>query len=227
MVLLFVFRCSVVAGFFLTLCCSVHAQSLWVGAQAGVSSVVTEAPTRPLRFLPRIHAIYEVNEQWSIEGGLMLGTVSSASPGTSVQWEFSSAIMASDIRARYVPLTLNGWKPFGYTGLGVMTSSTKDIPSNVQLTDVLSGTTVFLPLGVGLRKDITARFGAEFIVGNNFTFADDLNPLRDGKNDAFWTIMIGVSYRLTSSDTDGDGLSDDNEQLFRTNPTLADTDVER
>jgi outer membrane protein OmpA-like peptidoglycan-associated protein len=200
------------------------AQSLWVGANAGMSSSVTESPTRPFKFLPRINAVYDLNPEWSVEAGLTFGSIGSASPGQSVQWEFSANILASDVRARYAPLTISGWKPFVYGGLGVIASSTKDIPSNVQPTDALSSASMLIPVGLGVRKPISSRFDAELAVGTNMTLGDDLNPLRDGKNDAYWSIMVGVSYRLSFADADGDGLSDDDEKKFGTDPTRADTD---
>jgi outer membrane protein OmpA-like peptidoglycan-associated protein len=202
----------------------VSAQTLSVGVNIGASSSVTEAPTRPLKFLSRLSALYEFDDTWGVETSLTAGTLGSSSPGAGIQWDFSSAILATDVRLRYVPLTISGWKPFVTVGLGAIAHSTRDIPANVQPSDVLSGVSVLVPVGIGVRRGVSSRWSVELSAATNMTFGDDLNPLRDGKNDAYWSVMIGASYNLTMLDSDGDGLSDSEEKSFGTDPQRADTD---
>jgi outer membrane protein OmpA-like peptidoglycan-associated protein len=58
------------------------------------------------------------------------------------------------------------------------------------------------------------------------SLTDELNELRDGKKDGYWSVLAGLSLTLETGtgDSDQDGLSDDTEEELGTDPSNPDTD---
>lgn len=134
-----------------------------------------------------------ISPNWSIEAGIgFIGNLSSVNQGGFS--EYSTDILPIDLRIRYSPLERPDWQPYIYAGIGILHYGVSSKPSNISSDANLEGTSFFLPLGIGLRHPLDDNWAVEASIGENPTFSDDLNPVHDDRNDAFWGFTIGVTY---------------------------------
>ena len=179
-----------------------------------------------------------------------------------VQGEFGIGVGSLDTggsKTRLLPIfdyrlllqfyTSESWYPYLYFGGGFLYYSIQESKSDSLQNLRASKWNAFFPagLGVDIRLDETLAFGLSG--GYNLTFTDDLDGVRTGDNDGYWSALAtlsvgggfgepdpdrdGLSTKLEKSigtnpknkDTDGEGLSDGEEyNYYLTNPLQADTD---
>ncbi len=128
----------------------------------------------------------------SLEGGIGFGKISS--PNQGGYSEYSTNLIPIDLRIRYAPLEEIRWQPYLYAGIGLLSYSVTSAPPNASPDAKLSGTTEFLPLGIGLYHPLDKNFAVDCQVGVNPSLSDDLNPVHDNRNDAYWSFRIGIMY---------------------------------
>ncbi|MFC2131728.1 OmpA family protein, partial [Bacteroidota bacterium] len=145
--------------------------------------------------------------------------------------QYTTSHISADLRLRYYPLNTSYWAPYAFAGVGALMYDVQDVPYNWDPNkdapeDELSGTTVFFPIGVGITHFFSKRWGLDFNFGLQTSLTDNLNPIYDNINDGSWNGKLSVLFKLLefAKDSDGDGLSDEEEAFFGTNPNNPDTD---
>lgn len=101
------------------------------------------------------------------------------------------------------------WSPFLSIGLGLASyGEVKDYPAQAEY----DGTDFIVPLGVGLKYQITEGFALQYQYNYNFTSADNHDKRDEGGNDAYGAHLFGVIFSLgKNKDSDNDGVSDKND----------------
>lgn len=171
-------------------------ESRWSIGIAGAGVVgVNEAVHQSLRPQFRLYGLWSnvIWEHWSLEESIgFTGTLASQNQGGFS--EYSTDILPIDLRVRYSPLENSDWQPYLYAGFGLVHYGVTSKPNNASADANLEGTSVFLPLGIGLRHSLDKNWALEASIGENPSFTDDLNPVHDERNDAFWGFTIGITY---------------------------------
>lgn len=139
---------------------------------------------------------------------------------------YSTSQIVPELRLRYSFGDNLVWQPYIYGGVGAMIYSIDEpVAFNRNFLET-SGTTVTFPVGVGVNYQFDYNWGLDFNAGLYLTLTDNLNPVYDDINDASWSTRLGVHYVVArfAKDTDGDGLSDEEETKLGTDPYNPDTD---
>jgi outer membrane protein OmpA-like peptidoglycan-associated protein len=154
---------------------------------------------------------------------------------------YSTETFMADARLLFRPFQFKYASPFLYAGLG----ATKDTSYGD------SPMLLAIPFGLGLQTQITPKIALEVGGGYNLSVSDELdrivrdnddtNRITNKKHDGFFTISAGISFTNPRQepkpivekkpeidprtiDTDGDGLTDMDEQKYGTDPNNPDTD---
>lgn len=98
------------------------------------------------------------------------------------------------------------WSPFLSLGLGFATyGQVQDYPNWADY----SGADLIVPLGLGIKYQITDKLAVQYQYNYNFTTADKRDKVVTGGNDAFGEHLLGVVFSLgKNKDTDKDGVAD-------------------
>jgi len=140
--------------------------------------------------------------------------------------QYSTSHIVPELKLRYTIGDNLVWQPYIYAGVGaIMYSIDEPYPTNRNYAEN-SGTTVTFPLGVGVNYQFDYNWGVELAAGAHLTLTDNLNPVYDDINDGNWVSRLGVHYVVArmAKDSDGDGLSDEEETKLGTDPFNPDTD---
>lgn len=137
----------------------------------------------------------------------------------------NTTLIPIDARLLY-KYTAGDWSPYANIGVGYLMYDVKDYPKWTTVSDKLSGGTVHFPLGVGTEIALSHTLDLDIHGTVNISMSDNLNPMLDDINDAFYQIGVGLIFRPKGGgfDSDGDGLSDAEEQRLGTDPNNPDTD---
>ncbi len=219
-------------------------QGYSAGASAGWTGGLTDGSDDKAGFLVRGFIRFPVAKDRLLgEVGLGAGKL------TGQNVNYTTEIIPLDFRFLFVPFPNEVFSPYLFAGIGGLHFELKD-PSIPYTTDgKKDGWTGVVPAGLGLALSLGGNASLDLSGAYNYSFSKDLNGTTVGKQDPFWTGMIGLVFRgesgsadpdkdgLTNSqekefgtdphnpDTDGDGLSDGDEVLkYHTNPLKADTD---
>ncbi|MEI8134583.1 MAG: OmpA family protein [bacterium] len=165
----------------------------------GGSSGINEALQQSLNPMFGAGLTWEnvVAEHFSFEANAAFGKLSSPKQGGYS--EYSTTIIPIDARIKYAPLDGDLWQPYLYAGLGFVHYSINSASPNASSSASTSGFSPYFPVGIGMSHRISESIRVEFKAGENASFTDDLNPVRDGRNDAFWGFSIGISIKLNSA----------------------------
>lgn len=145
------------------------------------------------------------------------------------------------LRLLYAPVVYEKWNPYIYGGVAYLYFNVEDITPRRGNFDGI-GSTLGIPLGLGVRYEPSGRTGLELALGHTISFSDQIDEKDDGGgNDNYWEMTLGFTYDLAMApsekpkppvvmpevpkDTDGDGLTDQEEKtIYYTNPLMADSD---
>ncbi len=184
----------------------------------------------------------------NVEGELGVGA------GSITDWFYDTKLYPFDYRFLYAPTYYDQWNPYLYVGIGfvgyeVSRPDIEQLPAYMRPTYKTSGMSAYVPLGIGAEIDLDEGLGLDLNLGYNIAFTDNLNGIRtDDPSDAFWTFGVGLTFssdgtsrhyarttiassdsrrwdrRVTGPDADGDGLSDEEEWRYHTDPYNPDSD---
>lgn len=140
---------------------------------------------------------------------------------------YKTTYIIPELRLRYyLPIGGGAFQPYAFGGIGLMMFNVKEIPWNKDADSKESGATMAFSFGVGATYWATDKLGIDLNVYPNLSLSDDYNPVYDDIKDASWVARLGVHYNVYDfiKDSDGDGLSDEEEARIGTDPKNPDTD---
>ncbi|MBQ6268567.1 MAG: OmpA family protein [Bacteroidetes bacterium] len=149
--------------------------------------------------------------------------------------QYTTSYFTGDLRVRYDLMKNTQWKPYVFGGIGFTHFSCDDepfndtvaiVPEGEAVDPVLSGLGITFPVGVGIKYELNKLITLDLQYGVRFSLTDDFNPVHDDIFDGNHLLRLGISFNVKNfaKDTDGDGLSDEEELRLGTDPTNPDTD---
>ena len=159
------------------------------GGTLGVSEGDDIAPSWGLRALFR----YALLEKLHLELGA--GLMNFKDDGTYFDLaDVETDLIPIDLRAILSPWANEELSPYLYGGLGFTSFDVTDVPLGKTPEADTSGSTLFLPFGLGLNYRLSPSWALDLQAGSNITLVDDISPIYDDVNDAWWSGMVGVVY---------------------------------
>lgn len=210
---------------------SVMAQSLYLGINGGIVRPVNEGNgvgTQAFTPILGLNGIYTnlFATGFSAELGGFFTTNKTTEFGQFS--EYSTSVIGGDFRVRYSPFKRAHWDPYISVGLGLAMYNVDSVPFNRDMANSLDGLVGTLPIHIGIQNEFADNWLLDLQVGNHLFFSDAINPVTDDVNDAFTSARVGILYRVAkfeeAKDSDGDGLSDEDEVNLGTDPNNPDTD---
>jgi outer membrane protein OmpA-like peptidoglycan-associated protein len=206
-----------------TLTVSISAQyknrGLTVGASFGGTCAVNESPQKPIKSQARGYLTYPLQDHLLAE----LGAGYAYNSGQ----DYLTNLIPIDLRLRYSPFSSSRLVPYVYAGFGALFVDCKTAPASVSTGTEPKLWAPHFPVGIGLECRINDMLSLNVSGGGVQSLTDELNQLRDGKKDGYWSVLAGLSITLLKTgtgDSDRDGLSDDMEEEIGTDPHNRDTD---
>jgi outer membrane protein OmpA-like peptidoglycan-associated protein len=209
---------------------SVEAQPLrslfGLGVNAGAGYGVNEAIDRPLAGTGRIFLLWQNAFGSHISPDLGAGFIQISSGQTGRWADYTTSINFYDLRLRFNPINSEEWAPYIYGGIGTASYQVLEVPPNAAPDAKLTGSAIFFPIGVGFSHKVGSHLAVSLTAGGNLAMTDDLNPVHDNVHDGWYTGMLGVTYTFDDgpTDSDHDGITDEEELRLGTDPNNADTD---
>ncbi|MBI1805674.1 MAG: OmpA family protein [Ignavibacteria bacterium] len=168
---------------------------------------------------------YYPTENFAIETGVGVGTLSSE---VGSQF-FSSYIYPVDVRFMVQPVIEGAFIPYLFGGAGFLFFNPKDkydqeLPRNAR--NDYKRVAPYFPVGLGGNVSVTKNTLLGISGSYNLTATENLDDIKSGSKDAYWSITLNVFafLRAENDDLDGDGLKNDEEKLIGTDPLNPDTD---
>ncbi len=191
-------------------------QPSWsVGAGLGLGKGINEALSQSFEPEYYVQGLWQNGIAPHLSLEFSISSTINSSPHQGGYSEYSTNLIPIGIRVRYVPLDEGEWQPYIFAGLGLVSYSVTSKSPQSSPDANLKSLTEFIPLGLGIYHPLPgSHLAADFSIAANPSFSDDLNPVRDNRNDAFWGIRIGISY------TFGGGSAGGSEPLYADNLDL-------
>lgn len=203
-------------------------KSLAIGVGLGLARGVNESvpSERSLGPLFSIYSLWNngLGNGFTPEFALTYYTTGTSDKGAFSQ--YSTNFFNIDLRLRYDFTHNTKLTPYALVGAGVTFFDVTDVPYNRDPESINSGTTLGIPVALGLKYELSPITTIDFNFGVNFSLSDDFNPVYDDIKDINWVGRLGVHFNIVkfSLDTDGDGLSDADEVKLSTDPKNPDSD---
>lgn len=183
----------------------------------------TSYSNNDVKFAARAFLRHKIVKRLQGEFGVELGKIAGNSGVAGTDYE--TRLVPIDYRLVLSPFTFASWNPYIYAGLGALYTQYITKPS---VTDVVKSNmwTGVIPAGIGAQFPMAKDVVFELAGGYNYTFSDKLAGFLDTKKDGYWGLHLGLTALAHdgSLDTDGDGLTDDEEAALKTDPNNPDTD---
>jgi outer membrane protein OmpA-like peptidoglycan-associated protein len=196
-----------------------------VGGGFGLAIPKTDVNGAAKEPIGRLFVRYFLTDYLGVEAGAGMGILQ-ADDGTKF---FSSQIVPVDTRVIIQPLKKRNVGPFFFGGVGFMHFNPLDqndrkLPGNAAKKYSLNAAS--FPVGLGLQFFTSDNTAFELSGAYHFTSTRHISDRTSNKNDSYWAFMVNVFsfMRAGKVDTDGDGLTDDEERELGTDPFNADTD---
>ncbi|MFZ1289917.1 MAG: OmpA family protein [Melioribacteraceae bacterium] len=141
--------------------------------------------------------------------------------------DYQTVVHPLEFRLLLFPYSEDNFDYFIYGGAGYMRYELEHIPDNATNGEDLDGWMGVIPVGLGLQFRLLDKVALETTAGYYMALKDNLEAfVSKDNNDGFFTFTIGLTVTSgdPNRDTDGDGLTDDQEEELGTNPEVADTD---
>ncbi|MEP7234674.1 MAG: OmpA family protein [Ignavibacteriota bacterium] len=197
-----------------------------IGVGGGASFGINESTLRPLGPQARIYALWLNGFAPHLSGEFGLGYLKLSSNMVGGFSDYATTVIPIDLRLRWAPLSSEDWQPYIYAGFGIASFNVGTIPYNAAAEAKTSGIAPYIPLGAGIYHKLSNNWGIDLHFGASPSFSDDLNPAHDARNDGWWDGLLGVVYHFYDGnlDSDGDGLTDEQERSLGTDPHNPDSD---
>lgn len=199
--------------------------SIGVGGGFGIAIPKTAVGGAEKEPIGRLFVRYFLTDYLGVEAGAGMGLLE-ANDGKNF---FSSQILPIETRVILQPVKQGRIYPYFFGGVGFMhfdpvNQKEQKLPGNAAKKYNLN--TACIPLGVGVQYYTTQNTAIEIAGAYHYTSTHNLSDIYSAKNDSYWTFMINMFAFLTGGkvDTDGDGLTDDEERELGTDPNNPDTD---
>ena len=138
---------------------------------------------------------------------------------------YRTRLIPVDYRLMFVPQWNASHAAHVYAGAGGTNYRIQTRPSKASRDAKNSGWAVHLPVGLGLSLMLGEVADMDLNAGYNFALTDDLDAVRTGHSDGFWTVEVGLSFGgQRDEDPDRDGILTKDEIILGTDPFNRDTD---
>ncbi len=199
--------------------------NIGVGIFLGEASPYTDIPEHNTYPIARGFVRYYASSNFAFELGVGL-TRLAADDGNHY---FSSSLFPVDGRLVVNLLKEQKFQPYVFAGVGLvhfnpLNQSDLALPRNAQ--NEYSHFTTEIPVGAGFQTMISDATGIGLQVVYHSLGTDNLDDLKSGGNDYFWSFGLNIISFLkpVNNDWDGDGLTNDEEIQLGTDPHNPDTD---
>lgn len=169
----------------------------------------------PSRLWSRGFLRYGFTEYLEAEAGVGLGNVANSN--------FTTRVIPGDVRLLLNLSTWEAWNPYLYGGIGAVYLEVKRA-SNSQ---IQKKETVPLGVyGVGAQFRLSGNAAIDITAGHNLSASKELDGVRGGLLDGYFSVWAGISIgsESGSADPDEDGLSNALEKELGTDPRRKDSD---
>jgi outer membrane protein OmpA-like peptidoglycan-associated protein len=193
------------------------------GIAGGFMGALTQAESNSLNFAGRLFLRHNIVDKLDGDFAATMGNLA----GDVYQCD----IYLAEYKALYKPYVFGKWEPYVGAGLGFVSYTPNPNWRSYAYSD--GGIALFIPIALGTEYSLNDRWNLDANMNLNYAFTNEIistrapfnNGLGDG-NDAWWGILVGVSYTILPSDNDvdKDGLSKSVEEQLGTDPNKADTD---
>jgi outer membrane protein OmpA-like peptidoglycan-associated protein len=142
---------------------------------------------------------------------------------------YETRISTADYRLLLRLFSANWASVYLFGGIGGLYYNVKEPPKQFTPEADSVGWVAVAPAGGGVQLKITDHVSLDISGGYNFTNTDDLNRVRAGKDDGYFSGMAGFTWTLESggADPDNDGLINKLEKQLGTNKNNPDTDGDK
>src|SRR5260221_273934 len=199
--------------------------ALGVGMDFGVGVPVTDINDHGRYPFGRAFLRFYPEQHFAMEAGLGLGALEAEADGNF----FSTAIYPIDARLLVQPLRQGKLQPYAFAGVGIVYFNPvdkSDAPLLRNSRDEYRRVTPFVPLGAGAEYLVSDVTSVGLRGTYNYTLTDNLDDIKVGGNDSYWSVTMTIFAFLEApnNDLDGDGLTNSEEKVLGTDPRNPDTD---
>ncbi|HEY6193161.1 MAG TPA: OmpA family protein [Bacteroidota bacterium] len=199
--------------------------ALGVGMDFGVGVPVTDINDHGRYPFGRAFLRFYPEQHFAMEAGLGLGALEAEADGNF----FSTAIYPIDARLLLQPLRQGKLQPYAFAGVGIVYFNPvdkADAPLLRNSRDEYRRVTPFVPLGAGAEYLVSDVTSVGLRGTYNYTLTDNLDDIKVGGNDSYWSVTMTIFAFLEApnNDLDGDGLTNSEEKVLGTDPRNPDTD---
>jgi outer membrane protein OmpA-like peptidoglycan-associated protein len=216
------------AAFLVTLSSSIHAQfkaqgwggGIGYGATVGHTSLVDDQTG----FLARAFLRHGIINHFQVEVGGGAGRISGS--GLLPASSYSTELIPLDVRLLFNPFTWESVVPYLYGGGGVLHYKTTEMPLEAPSAAQHEDWTGYVPAGVGFMFSLSKNVYLDLNGGFNHTLTKQLTGIKVRTEDDYFSFLAGisVSFDKGAADSDGDGLTNRQEEELGTDPNNPDTD---
>jgi len=217
-----------IALLMLTLTTSVHAQFKKQGWGGGIGYGATVGHTSLIDnkggFLARAFLRHGIINHLQIEAGVGIGRIAGSSVWSNSQ--YATELVPADLRLVFNPFTWESVVPYAYAGGGLLYYNTTELPNEAPSARAHDDITGYVPMGGGFLFNLSENVYFDLSGGFNHTLTKDLTGVKVRIEDDYWNFLAGlsVSFDRGNADSDGDGLTNNQEEALGTDPNVKDTD---